>query len=126
MVNNPGFEVAKTFLGGGSKNFLFSPQKLGKIPILTNIFQTGLVQPPTSFIFHDFLGGSHGGHINWPEVFSAWNPHGLAISVADSAGRATQGRVDCRGSKSVESEKNDPYWDVLFGSQDLKWLVNEL
>ena len=29
------------------KYFLFSPRKLGKIPILTNIFQMGLVQPPT-------------------------------------------------------------------------------
>ena len=29
------------FLGCGFKDFLFSPQKLGKIPILTNIFQRG-------------------------------------------------------------------------------------
>ncbi len=28
-------------LGGGSKYFLFSPRTLGKIPILTNIFQMG-------------------------------------------------------------------------------------
>ncbi len=28
-------------LGGGFKQFLFSPRKLGKIPILTHIFQTG-------------------------------------------------------------------------------------
>ena len=28
-------------LGGGFKHFLFSPRKLGKIPILTNIFQRG-------------------------------------------------------------------------------------
>ena len=28
-------------LGGGFKDFLFSPRKLGKIPILTNIFQRG-------------------------------------------------------------------------------------
>ena len=28
-------------LGGGFKYFLFSPRKLGKIPILTNIFQMG-------------------------------------------------------------------------------------
>ena len=29
------------FLGGGFKYFLFSPRKLGKIPILTTIFQLG-------------------------------------------------------------------------------------
>ena len=28
-------------LGGGFKDFLFSPRKLGKIPILTHIFQRG-------------------------------------------------------------------------------------
>ena len=28
-------------LGGGFKDFLFSPLTLGKIPILTNIFQIG-------------------------------------------------------------------------------------
>ena len=27
--------------GGGFKDFLFSPRKLGKIPILTNIFEMG-------------------------------------------------------------------------------------
>ena len=31
----------KPLLGGGFKYFLFSPRKLGKIPILTNIFQMG-------------------------------------------------------------------------------------
>ena len=36
-----------TFLGGGFKDFLFSPRKLGKIPILTNIFLVGL-KPPSS------------------------------------------------------------------------------
>ena len=30
-----------THLGGGFKDLLFSPRKLGKIPILTNIFQRG-------------------------------------------------------------------------------------
>ena len=34
-------------LGGGYTYFLFSPRKLGKIPMLTNIFSDGLVQPPT-------------------------------------------------------------------------------
>ena len=34
-------------LGGGFKYFVFSPRKLGKIPILTHIFQMGL-KPPTS------------------------------------------------------------------------------
>ena len=29
------------FLGGGFKHVLFSPRKLGKIPILTHIFQMG-------------------------------------------------------------------------------------
>ncbi len=37
------YEVTRIhiYLGGGSKYFLFSPRKLGKIPILTNIFQRG-------------------------------------------------------------------------------------
>ena len=30
-----------SYLGGGFEYFLFSPRKLGKIPILTNIFQLG-------------------------------------------------------------------------------------
>ena len=30
-----------SYLGGGFKYFLFSPQKLGKIPILTNVFHMG-------------------------------------------------------------------------------------
>jgi len=32
-------------LGGGFKYCLFSPRKLGKMPILTNMFSNGLVQP---------------------------------------------------------------------------------
>ena len=32
-------------------HFLFSPRKLGKIPILTKIVSDGLVQPPTSMWF---------------------------------------------------------------------------
>ena len=37
-------------LGGGFKYFLFSPRNLGKIPILTNYFSDGLVQPPNQII----------------------------------------------------------------------------
>ena len=33
--------VVNDFLGGGFKYFLISLRKLGKIPILTNIFQMG-------------------------------------------------------------------------------------
>ena len=39
-----------------SNIFNFHPY-LGKIPILTNIFPTGLVQPPTSI----YMGGSENG-----------------------------------------------------------------
>ena len=39
--------VEQADLGGGFTDFLFSPRKLGKIPILTNIFSDGL-KPPTS------------------------------------------------------------------------------
>ena len=35
--------------------FLFSPLLLGKIAILTHIFQRGLVQPPTSHVVFDHL-----------------------------------------------------------------------
>ena len=35
-------------LGGGVHFFLYVHPYLGKIPILTNIFSKGLVQPPTS------------------------------------------------------------------------------
>ena len=34
-------EMENGYLGGGFKYFLFSSQNLGKIPILTNIFQRG-------------------------------------------------------------------------------------
>ena len=43
------------FLGGGFKEFLCSPQKLGKIPILTNIFQRDC--PRTSFCCQSFFRG---------------------------------------------------------------------
>ena len=47
------------YLGGGFKDFLFSPPKLGKIPNLTNIFQLGWnhqlvicnIYPPRPMIF---------------------------------------------------------------------------
>ncbi len=46
------------WLGGGFKYFLFSPRKLGKIPILTNIFQMGWNhQPDDNFIGCNFLKG---------------------------------------------------------------------
>ena len=35
------FERTMGMLGGGFRYFLFSPRKLGKIPILTHIFQMG-------------------------------------------------------------------------------------
>jgi len=62
MVNNPGFAVAKTFLGGGSKYFCFHPY-LGKIPILTNISQRGWFNHQLALFFMTFWGGL-GGHIN--------------------------------------------------------------
>ena len=34
-------KLVSLLLGGGFKHFLFSPRKLGKIPILTNIFERG-------------------------------------------------------------------------------------
>ena len=37
------------YLGGGNSNILYVHPYLGKIPILTNIFSTGL-KPPTSYI----------------------------------------------------------------------------
>ena len=37
-------------LGGGFKDFLCSPRKLGKIPMLTNVFQRGW-KPPISGVF---------------------------------------------------------------------------
>ena len=37
-------------IGGGLKYFLFSPRKLGKIPILTHIFQVGLNHQLETFI----------------------------------------------------------------------------
>ena len=38
--DNPPYKIVK--LGGGNSNiFLFSPRKLGNIPILTHIFQMG-------------------------------------------------------------------------------------
>ena len=42
-------------LGGGFKYSLFSPLKLGKIPILTSMlyFSKGLVQPPTRSFFEE-------------------------------------------------------------------------
>ena len=42
-----GSRVTSGQLGGGNSSILLcSPEKLGKIPILTKIFQMGLVQPP--------------------------------------------------------------------------------
>ena len=40
-INNGSVEVKDYNLGAGFKHFLFSPRKLGKIPILTNIFEMG-------------------------------------------------------------------------------------
>ena len=40
-VGNFVMNFSPTILGGGFKYFLFSPRKLGKITILTNIFQRG-------------------------------------------------------------------------------------
>ena len=47
--------------------FIFHPEKLGKIPILTHIFQNGLVQPPTSHISPAF-----------PQPFAQWSDHAAA------------------------------------------------
>ena len=42
------------FLGGGNSNiFMFIPKFEEDEPILTSIFQDGLVQPPTSFDVQD-------------------------------------------------------------------------
>ena len=49
------------FLGGGFKYFIFSPRKLGKIPILTHIFQGGW-NHPTSFVL--------GRRLSW--CFGRW------------------------------------------------------
>ena len=43
-------------LGGGFKYFFYFHPYLGKIPILTNIFQMGLVQPPTSHGCYGIIG----------------------------------------------------------------------
>ena len=39
------------YLGGGLKYFLFSPRKLGKISILTNIFQRGWFNHQLGIVF---------------------------------------------------------------------------
>ena len=45
------------FLGGGFEYFLFSPRKLGKFPILTNIVQMGWFNHQLSSHFHKFGWG---------------------------------------------------------------------
>ena len=54
---------AKPILGGGFKDFLCSPRKLGKVSNLTSIFSNGVVQPPTSIFFSGSLD-SQGGCIH--------------------------------------------------------------
>ena len=61
--------INDTLLGGGSKDFLSSPRTLGKIPILTNIFQMGWNHQHQPGFFHIQISMIHYGvylHAWWP------------------------------------------------------------